>query len=271
MSWLESDLALKLVNIAVWAALLAALRVLSARGLELVPMSEDRKAAVRRLRPMVGLVTLLVFVLLATHEVFSGYGSVLPFALLVVLAGFYAAFRSVIRDIFAGLALRSENSCRMGDHLRVADMEGRVTALGARAITLETSDGDTVVIPYSHAADLPFSHTRGVDRWASQTFSIEYPGEFGFARLGRLVERAALECHWSVVSRTPQVVHRGEGAAEVTVYALAREHALEVESAVRRRVRVAAEEWERAHAPEPAGPSAAANEAQVDSGKIGRA
>lgn len=57
-----------------------------------------------------------------------------------------------LRNVFHGLVFALERRYRIGDHLRVGTLEGRVVALGVRAVTLRAADGTEAAVPYSNFA-----------------------------------------------------------------------------------------------------------------------
>lgn len=57
-----------------------------------------------------------------------------------------------LRNVFHGLVFALERRYRIGDHLRVGVLEGRVVALGVRAVTLRAADGTEAAVPYSNFA-----------------------------------------------------------------------------------------------------------------------
>jgi small-conductance mechanosensitive channel len=68
------------------------------------------------------------------------------FALLAIIA------LPWLRNVFHGLVFALERRYRIGDHLRVGALEGRVVALGVRAVTLRAADGTEAAVPYSNFA-----------------------------------------------------------------------------------------------------------------------
>lgn len=204
--------------------------------LDILPLGDDRRASLARLRPLVGVAFALIFGLFSAHALFSRYPAMLPIALLLVLVAFFVGSRNLVRDFFAGVALRAERSFQIGDHIRIGETRGRVTDLGPRAIALATPEGDSALVPYSQAATLPILRTRSVDRSASRTFKLKSPGAVPFATACRQIERAALLHHWGSVARPPEVSPAADGGLEVTIFALAQEHTDDVEKAVRKAV-----------------------------------
>lgn len=227
----EGSLLLDLVWVSFWAASLSFSYLAVFRGIELLPLGDDRRAQLDRVRPLIGLGGALVFSLFSAQALFSRFPGILPIALLLVLVGFFLGSRTLLGDVFSGIALRAERSFKVGDHVRIGDSEGRVTSLGPRAVALETPEGDSALIPYSRATQLPIVRTRSFDRGASRSFAVELKG-IAVSELASVVERAALEQHWGSVTRPPEISTRSGGSLEVTVFSLSEGHTLDVESAV---------------------------------------
>ncbi len=59
------------------------------------------------------------------------------------------ALQDVLGGLFAGLALLSSKPFVVGDWIRAGDIDGKVTGIDWRAVTLISFDGDTVVVPNS--------------------------------------------------------------------------------------------------------------------------
>ncbi len=236
MSWLQSHLSFDLIWVFVGGAGLGFLYWTLLWFVEILPLSDDRRASVARWRPLVGVGLLLLFSLFAAHALFARYPSVLPVAMLLVLVGFFVGSRGLVRDFFAGVALRAERSFQLGDHIRVGETRGRVTELGPRAITVATPEGDSALVPYSQAAEQPIVRTRAFDQSASRTFTLNEVAAASFSEISRQVERAALLHHWGSISRPPEITARADGSIEVTVFALAQEHAGDIERAIRKAV-----------------------------------
>lgn len=234
MTMWQGSLSFDLLRTLFWGGALGASYFIFSRLIDILPWSDDRRTSLSRMRPLVGLLLLLVFSLFAAHTLFERYPSIQPLALLLVLVAFFTASRSQLRDFFAGVAIRAENSCQVGDHIRVGEISGRIIDLGPRAITLETAEGDKALVPYSEASRLPLVQTRLKKGGASHTFELPLPNAVPFSTASAVIEGAALAHHWSSIARPPEV-HRGTGQLiEITVYSLTGEHVAEIEAAVRR-------------------------------------
>lgn len=236
MTWFSGNLGFDLIWIFTLGAALWFLYTAVFWTLELLPLGDDRRVTLSRVKPLVGLLGALVFALFSAHALFSRYEGILPIALLLVLVGFFLGSRNLVRDFFSGVALRAEQSCRIGDHIRVGTTHGRVTDLGPRAIALVTPEGDRALIPYSQATLQHIIRTRATESSASRTFLIESLGDQSFSAICSTIEKAALFQHWASVARPPEVQAKPGGQIEVTVFALAQTHTADVELAVRKAV-----------------------------------
>lgn len=71
-------------------------------------------------------------------------------AIVVVLIA--AAGLPWLRNVFHAVVFGLENRYRLGDDLRVGDVEGRLSAVGPRAIVLRALDGTEIAIPHTSLA-----------------------------------------------------------------------------------------------------------------------
>jgi small-conductance mechanosensitive channel len=236
MSWVQNHPSFDLIWVLVWGAGLGFLHWTLFWFVEILPFSDDRRASLGRLRPLIGAGLALLFALFSAHALFARYPEILPIALLLVLVAFFVGSRALVRDFFAGVALRAERSFQLGDHIRIGNTRGRVTELGARAIVIATPEGDSALVPYSQAAEQPIVRTRAFDQSASRTFTLKAPEPASFSEVSRQVRRAALLHHWGSIAKPPEITSKSDGTIEVTVFALAQDHANDVERAVRKAV-----------------------------------
>ena len=228
--WIGLDLMLlSLLGI----GLLAALRV-TRFLIDVLPMSVGRRAAAQRAAPVLGVVLVLFYVLLCVRTLFRDQPAYLPIALSLAFAGFVAASWPAARDLLAGVALKAGRVCRVGDRVRIENLEGKVVRMGMRVLVLETTRGDEVLLPYGRIAREAVVRTRSEGGVASHEFSLKLPPGLGAAEARTRIKRAALLCHWAAVGRDPEVIPSAEAdALDVTVFALDPEHAHEIENAVR--------------------------------------
>jgi small-conductance mechanosensitive channel len=157
----------------------------------------------------------------------------LPIQACVILLLILAAWGS-IRDVLSGIVIKTTATVRVGDFVRVGNVEGRLRSLGFRVLTLERADGAEAVVPYSQATGGLLERLRSNSGSTSHQFRLEvHRPNSTVSDVQRIVRERALLSHWSP-SRTPPRVHPvGLNEYEVTVNALSPEHGTEIERAVR--------------------------------------
>ena len=107
-------------------------------------------------------------------------GIVATSALLTAIIGF--SLQETLGNIMGGVALQMERTIRVGDWIRVDDLEGRVQEIRWRQTSIETRNWDTVVIPNSvlmkgkvtllgRRAEAPLQHRR----WVYFRVDLAYP------------------------------------------------------------------------------------------------
>lgn len=198
-----------------------------------LPAPTRVRDGLQRIAPVLGLTVLVAYiaagvaVLLAREPEFA--------AVLVTLIGLLAVLAwAPLYDLISGVAFRFGRLCRVGDHVSVGDVEGRVLDVGMRALVVQTPEGDEAVMPYGKISRETLRRTQSVSGAYVHAFAIESPEGVDFVSLKRQVVRSAMGCHWASVVHEPKVERRERGAIEVSVYALDADHAPVVEAAVRR-------------------------------------
>lgn len=186
----------------------------------------------QRIAPVLGLAVLVAYiasgvaVLLAREPEFA--------AVVVSLIGILVLFGwAPLYDLISGVAFRFGRLCRVGDHVRVGDVEGRVLDIGMRSLVVQTPEGDEAVLPYGKISRETLRRTQSVSGAHVHAFAIERPDGVEFSTLKRQVVRSAMRCHWASVVHEPKVERRERGVIEVSIYALDADHAPVVEAAVR--------------------------------------
>lgn len=199
-----------------------------------VPMGRDRRELVARMTPALAALLGLGYALVAVRELFRGQPTSVPFALALVVAGFGAAAWFAMRDLLAGVVLRAGHFCQVGDQIEVDGVKGRVRRMGYRVLWIETSRGDEAIVPYSRIARASMLRTPATQGMALHVFRVKASADASIADVRRTARESALLCHWASALRDPELVAVGPNEFEVTVFALDRDHAPEVESAVRK-------------------------------------
>jgi hypothetical protein len=203
-------------------------------ALDYVPVGPDRRETLARARPLAGTLIVLLYLLFAVGVVFKAQPSQLPAALAFVVVGFVVASWTVVRDVVSGVFLKAGRVCRVGDHVRIGNVEGRVERMGLSVLVIETREGDEAVLPYSSIARQSILRTPVIDNVAPHVFCVEAPAGLPLPELKALIRLHALNSHWSSIARQPDVEATSGGAFEVTVFALDADHAADVEATVRR-------------------------------------
>ncbi len=212
-------------------ALFAVLRVL-AFLVRVLPVPTRVRDSLQRFAPVLGLTVLVAYVasglaLLLTRE--PEFATVLVSLLAVLVAFAWAP----LYDLICGVAFRFGGFCRVGDQVKVGDVEGRVLEVGMRSLVVQTRQGDEAVVPYSKITRETLRRTQSLSGAHVHAFVIDAPGDKDFSTLKQEVIQAALRCHWASVVHPPKVELREGQTIEVNVYALDADHAPIVESAVR--------------------------------------
>ena len=86
------------------------------------------------------------------------------------------ALQDTLSGVFSGFSLLSGNQFRIGDWLRVDDIEGRIEGMDWRSVTLKTRENDYIIIPNTVLAKNRFrNYTRPTPRHMERvTFDISF-------------------------------------------------------------------------------------------------
>ncbi len=199
---------------------------------DVLPVPVRVRNSLQRLGPILGLAVLLAYVASAVAFLLEREPEFA--AVLVTLVGLLMVFAwALLYDLISGVAFRFGRLCRVGDQVRVGDVQGRVLEIGMRALIVQTPEGDEAVVPYGKIGRSTLRRTQSVSGAHVHAFTIEQPDGIDFVSLKRAVVRAAMRCHWASVVHEPKVERRDGNAVEVSVYALDADHAPMVEAAVR--------------------------------------
>lgn len=197
-----------------------------------LPSSRASRAFVARLRPLVAAALVVAWAVISMRWVLRDSAGA-PYTLFIVGGVCIAAAWRVIRDIAEGIYFRAAGTCLRGDHVQIGTIRGRIQALGVRALTIETSDGELAILPYTQVAQSSLFRSPAADRTSFHVFRVPMPKESSLPEAKQRVREAALLCHWSSIAQPPQCVATGDGELEITVFALDADRASEIERAVR--------------------------------------
>jgi small-conductance mechanosensitive channel/CRP-like cAMP-binding protein len=87
------------------------------------------------------------FFVVASGAGFNVSGLIATSTVLTAVIGL--SLQDTLGNVMAGLALQMDQSVRVGEWVKVAELSGRVTEMGWRATSVETRNGETLVIPNS--------------------------------------------------------------------------------------------------------------------------
>ena len=224
--------------------LLGALAVIAAlkgvgRLLRLVWLPEPVREGIERVGPLLGLVAVLAYLAFGFLLIFEREEH-FAWVILGVTTLCIAFAWSPLYDLVCGAAFRASRVCRLGDLVQVGKVEGRVIRLGTRVLVVRTHGGDEAVLYYGRIVRDAFRRTQSLTGAHVHSFRTPAPKPEALAEFRQRVRRAALRCHWSSVVHAPRVEPASDEEVEISVFALHRDYAPVVESAVRRAISEAA-------------------------------
>lgn len=204
--------------------------------LDHVPMSKARRGTVMRALPIVETLVGLLYVLSAIPLVFKDHPNYSPIVLSIMIAGVVWVSWFAIRDFITGIFLKAGKICRVGDHVRLDGVEGRVGNMGYRVIEVVTSSGDEVVVPYSRLSRQAISRLPVVEGLARHRFTVELPEGLSPLKAKEIAWSAALNDHWASLKRDPKIDILANGSLDVTIYALTPDYGPLMERSMRRKI-----------------------------------
>ncbi|MCZ7646002.1 MAG: mechanosensitive ion channel family protein [Planctomycetota bacterium] len=132
-------------------------------------------------------------------------GLITTSAVLTGVIGF--AMQDTLGNVLGGIAIQLDHSVRLGDWIKVGDVNGRVVEIGWRSTVVETRNWETLVLPNSVLMKNSFlvlgrRHGEPVQwrRWVWFNVDYRYPPNEVIAAVEREVLRAEIPC----VAREPK-------------------------------------------------------------------
>ncbi|HBP17310.1 MAG TPA: hypothetical protein DEA08_05870 [Planctomycetes bacterium] len=156
-------------------------------------------------------------------------------ALAVVLG---IALQSVLWSLFAGLVIYYQDAFRVGDAIRIGEVEGRVEEIEWRTTTLLAPEGHRITIPNWTVSQATLINRHRPTRTHRLRLELEANGQFPPTPVAGLLERIASEVPGVVSEPAPAARLRASGAAhrfELECVAADHDQRLGVEDALRRR------------------------------------
>ncbi len=122
--------------------------------LRVVEHAGERNVIARRVGRVIQIIVVLVGVLAIV--------SILPIDISSVILGLGAvsiavsfALSTLLNNLVAGILIIADDSVRVGDTIKVGDLQGRVVRMRTRATELETPEGKRVFVPNVYLAQNP--------------------------------------------------------------------------------------------------------------------
>jgi small-conductance mechanosensitive channel/CRP-like cAMP-binding protein len=132
------------------ALIFAAMAIVGMSGTVLfaVLLPRIRLRTPRILRDVIGAVASIIAIFaLASRAGFNLSGLIATSAVLTAVIGF--SLQDTLGNIMGGLALQLDNSIKVGDWIKLGDLNGRVVDIRWRYTSVETRNWETVVVPNS--------------------------------------------------------------------------------------------------------------------------
>ena len=120
--------------------------------------------------------------------------------LLLVIAGL-----PWLRSVFLGVVFAVESRYKIGDDLRIGDIEGRLTGVGLRAITLRGPAGIDATIPYERLLAGPVVRLNLGEHDTPCDLILDVPAGIAPARAAELARQAAALSRYASPRRPPEV------------------------------------------------------------------
>ncbi|UZR94449.1 mechanosensitive ion channel domain-containing protein [Chondrinema litorale] len=189
-------------------------------------MKSSYRMWIRRLLPPVeGSVWFIFFLVGINWLVPNSVWSSVAILLIIIVALFWISWFAV-KDIVAGIILKTEGTFAVNDRIQVMDVTGQITKLGYRAMVLETDLGETVNIPFSKvSAEMQVKSNPG-ERIKSHRFEILLKETSTHEVMAQVknIRQIVFNAPWSSLKKAPQVKLVGEKEGhkriEIIIYAL---------------------------------------------------
>lgn len=111
----------------------------------------------------------------------------------IVLVSWY-----VLRDIIAGVVLRSDNSLEPGLQIKTDTLAGTISNLGFLSIEISTPEGERITVPYSKFTGQSITKKAAKGQGRSQSFKINIPQHYGALNIEKRLKRKILELPWVI-------------------------------------------------------------------------
>jgi small-conductance mechanosensitive channel len=124
------------------------------------------------------------------------------------------AFQDILENFVAGILLQLKRPFTFGDQVLINDHEGTVRNVDSRLVTIDTPDGETIMIPTATVikADIN-NYTAGGERRTTVPVGVAYGTELRRART--VLEDAVRRAEGVLERPEPEVLFEGFGASSI--------------------------------------------------------
>lgn len=212
-----------------------ALLWLLGQALRYAPLPPRHRRIADRFAPVVTLGGVGVVVVASAGQLLAAQA--MPVALWGAVASglLVAGLWAPLRDVLAGVVIKSSLSLQPGDEISLQNVRGRVLRLGLRGLLLRTAAGETFV-PYARYVRAIVVRSPRGPAASAYSFRVRPTAGVSQSELRNAIRESVLLCHWSSPAHEPELCSLDEGALEVRVAAIDPDHATEIEASVRRRL-----------------------------------
>ena len=110
-----------------------------------------------------------------------------------------------MKDIFAGVILRLDNSFNLNEWIKIRDIDGKIVKLGYRTFELETGTGEMVSIPYSRVSGEIRTRPSVSEKIKSHSFSVNLPKAYPIDETAKQLRFTLANAPWSSLKKLPTV------------------------------------------------------------------
>ena len=126
------------------------------------------------------------------------------FAVALSVIIWYTWYR--LRDYMAGIIFRSSKDIREQESISVSGSEGRIIKVGSYNLSLETENGEIVLLPYSSFAGKKIIKQHSSEQVKSFKFVLTVDSEKDPIKLVSEIKNTILTQPWSSLKKDPQIV-----------------------------------------------------------------
>lgn len=144
-----------------------------------------------------------------------------------------------LKDLIAGLVFRTSGKFKEGDRIMLDGLKGSVKKFGLIELEVESSEGSTLIIPYSKLTEAINIKSEGADQTSSYSFSMEVKRTQSQEKTVNNIQNFVLSLPWSSIQKNPLVVIREQSeklfTVDVTAYPVDKGFANKIEMETKKR------------------------------------